>query len=142
VASRSGQEKEKNMRKVIDTEGAPKAIGPYSQGIVVNGLLFTAGQLGLDPLSGIMVEGGVKAQTLQAMQNLKAIIEEAGSTMALVVKTTIYLQDMNEFAIVNGVYAGFFPENPPARSTVQVARLPRNGLVEIEAVALVPGAKS
>ncbi len=129
------------MRKVIETEGAPKAIGPYSQGVIVNGLLFTAGQLGLDPLTGIMVEGGVKAQALQAMQNLQAIIEEAGSTMALVVKTTIYLQDINDFSTVNAIYAGFFPENPPARSTIQVARLPKNGYVEIEAVALVPGAK-
>jgi len=106
---------------------------------VVNGLLFSAGQLGLDPYSGIMVEGGVKAQTLQAMLNLKAILEEAGSSMELVIKTTIFLLDMNDFATVNGAYAGFFPENPPARSTVQVARLPKNGLVEIEAVALVPG---
>ncbi|HOT97493.1 MAG TPA: RidA family protein [bacterium] len=129
------------MRRVIETEGAPKAIGPYSQGVVVNGMLFTAGQLGLDPLTGIMVEGGVKAQALQAMQNLQAIIEEAGSSMALVVKTTIYLQDINDFSTVNAIYAGFFPENPPARSTVQVARLPKNGYVEIEAVALVPGAR-
>ncbi|HNW59745.1 MAG TPA: RidA family protein [bacterium] len=129
------------MRKVIETEGAPKAIGPYSQGVVVNGLLFTAGQLGLDPLTGIMVEGGVKAQALQAMQNLQAIIEEAGSTLALVIKTTLYLQDMNDFATVNAIYAGFFPENPPARTTIQVARLPKNGYVEIEAVALVPGVK-
>jgi len=129
------------MRKVIETEGAPKAIGPYSQGVVANGLLFTAGQLGLDPLTGIMVEGGVKAQALQAMQNLQAIIEEAGSTLALVIKTTLYLQDMNDFATVNAIYAGFFPENPPARTTIQVARLPKNGYVEIEAVALVPGVK-
>ena len=126
------------MRKIIESEGAPKAIGPYSQAVVVNGLLFTAGQLGLDPLSGIMVEGGVKAQTLQAMYNLRAIIEEAGSSMALVVKTTIFLADINDFSTVNATYAGFFPENPPARSTVQVACLPKNGLVEIEAVALVP----
>ncbi|HNS73939.1 MAG TPA: RidA family protein [bacterium] len=127
------------MRKIIETENAPQAIGPYSQAVVVNGLLFSAGQLGLDPYSGIMVEGGVKAQTLQAMLNLKAILEEAGSSMELVIKTTIFLLDMNDFATVNGAYAGFFPENPPARSTVQVARLPKNGLVEIEAVALVPG---
>lgn len=127
------------MRKIIETENAPQAIGPYSQAVVVNGLLFSAGQLGLDPYSGIMVEGGVKAQTLQAMLNLKAIVEEAGSSMELVIKTTIFLLDMNDFATVNGAYAGFFPENPPARSTVQVARLPKNGLVEIEAVALVPG---
>ena len=127
------------MRKIIETENATQAIGPYSQAVVVNGLLFSAGQLGLDPYNGIMVEGGVKAQTLQAMLNLKAILEEAGSALDLVVKTTIFLLDMNDFVAVNGVYAGFFPEHPPARSTVQVARLPKNALVEIEAVALVPG---
>ncbi len=126
------------MRKIIETENAPQAIGPYSQAVVVNGLLFSAGQLGLDPYSGIMVEGGVEAQALQAMLNLKAILEEAGTTLDLVVKTTIFLLDMNDFLTVNGVYAGFFPENPPARSTVQVARLPKNALVEIEVVALIP----
>jgi 2-iminobutanoate/2-iminopropanoate deaminase len=129
------------MRKIICTEKAPKAIGPYSQATVASGLLYSAGQLGLDPKSGEMAGGGVEAQTRQALQNLQAILEAAGSSLALVVKTTVFLQDMNDFAAMNAVYAEFFPQNPPARSAVQVARLPKNAQVEIEAVAAMPDAK-
>lgn len=125
------------MREIVQTDKAPRAIGPYSQAIVFNGMLYSAGQLGLDPQSGEMVAGGVEAQTRQALENLAAILEAAGSSLELVVKTTVFLKDMNDFAAMNKVYAEFFPAQAPARSAVQVARLPKDGLVEIEAVALV-----
>lgn len=124
-------------KKLIATENAPKAIGPYSQGIRAGHFVYTAGQLGLVPQTGEMVAGGVEAETLQALQNIQGILEAAGASMSSVVKTTVFLRDMNDFSRMNAVYAGFFSQNPPARSTVQVAALPKGGAVEIEAVAVV-----
>jgi 2-iminobutanoate/2-iminopropanoate deaminase len=120
-------------KTVIATKNAPAALGPYSQGIKTDRLLFCSGQLGLVPATGELAEG-VKAQAEQAMKNLKAVAEEAGTTLDAVVKTTIFLKDMADFAAVNEVYGSFFKGDKPARSTVQVAALPKNGLVEIEAV--------
>jgi 2-iminobutanoate/2-iminopropanoate deaminase len=122
---------------VIRTEKAPKAIGPYSAGVKTDQFIFTAGQLGIIPVSGNIIEGGIESETRQALLNIKHILEEAGTSLHWVVKTTVFLRDMNEFARMNAVYAEFFPENPPARSTVQVAALPKNGAVEIEAIALI-----
>ena len=124
------------MKKVIKTPNAPAAIGPYSVGISTGNLIFTAGQIGLDPKTGQMVEGSVEAEARQALTNLKAILEAGGSGLEKVVKTTVFLKDMADFAKVNAVYAEFFMENPPARSAVAVAALPKNALVEIEAIAL------
>ncbi|OGO14529.1 MAG: reactive intermediate/imine deaminase, partial [Chloroflexi bacterium RBG_16_47_49] len=118
-------------------EKAPKAIGPYSAGVKTDQFIFTAGQLGIIPESGNIIEGGIENETRQALTNIQRILEEAGSSLHWVVKTTVFLSDMNEFARMNAVYAEFFKENPPARSTVQVAALPKNGDVEIEAIALV-----
>jgi 2-iminobutanoate/2-iminopropanoate deaminase len=125
-------------RTVIATEGAPRpyAGAPYNQAIKAAGLVFCAGQVGLDPGSGTMVEGGVEAQAQRAMQNLKAVLEAAGSSFDQVVKTTVFVADLADFATVNEVYATFFRDLPPARSTVQVAGLPAGALVEIEAIAL------
>jgi 2-iminobutanoate/2-iminopropanoate deaminase len=123
-------------KKIVHTEKAPRAIGPYSQAIRIEGLIFTAGQIGLDPASMEIVEGDIEAQTRQALTNLKHILECTSSGLNFVVKTTVFLQDMNDFARMNTVYAEFFPENAPARSTVQVAALPKGALVEIECVAL------
>jgi len=123
-------------KKIVSTEKAPKAIGPYSQAIRTENLVFTAGQLGLDPITMELVQDGIEAQTRQALTNLKHVLEIADSGLNFVVKTTVFLLDMRDFANMNGVYAEFFPENPPARSTVQVAGLPKGGLVEIECVAL------
>ncbi len=125
------------IKEVIKTDHAPKAIGPYSAGIKTNDYIFTAGQGGFVPETGNKVEGGIEAETRQALNNIKSVIEEAGSSLRWVVKTTVFLRDMNDFAKMNAVYAEFFSENPPARSTVQVAALPKNGAVEIEAIALV-----
>lgn len=125
-------------RLVIHTDNAPPAIGPYSQGIAANGFVYTAGQGGIDPSKRQLVEGGVQAQTRQTLQNLAAILEAAGCSLADVIKTTVYLANMDDFAAMNEVYATFFPENPPARTTIQAARLPLNFAVEIEAVALLP----
>jgi 2-iminobutanoate/2-iminopropanoate deaminase len=124
------------MRRVIATENAPAAVGPYSQGILLRDLVFTAGQLGIDPATGKFVEGGVEAQTRQALTNIQAVLEAAGSSLSRVVKVTVFLQDMNDFKAVNGIYAQFFSKSPPARSAVQVAALPLGGLIEIEAIAL------
>lgn len=121
-------------REAISTSGAPAAIGPYSQAIAMDGLLFCSGQLGLDPASGNLVEG-VEAQAERSMLNLRAVLDAAGLTFENVVKTTIFLADMGDFAVVNAVYGRFMPDPPPARSTVQVAALPKGGLVEIEAIA-------
>ncbi len=123
------------MREAIATSLAPAALGPYSQAIKTDTLLFCSGQLGLDPESGLLVEGGVEAQAKQALANLRAVLEAGGSSMARVVKTVIFLADMADFATVNGVYAQEFLNTPPARSTVQVAGLPKGGLVEIEMIA-------
>jgi len=122
---------------IIRTEKAPKAIGPYSAGVKTDQYIYTAGQLGIIPESGNIIEGGIENETRQALTNIQHILEEAGSSLHWVVKTTVFLGDMNEFARMNAVYAEFFTENPPARSTVQVAALPKNGVVEIEAIALV-----
>jgi len=122
-------------KKIITTPQAPAAIGPYSQAIGWGELVFVSGQIPLDPVSGKAVEGGIAAQTERVLENLAAILEAAGSSLAQVLKTTVYLVDMNEFAAMNEVYARFFAENPPARATVQVARLPRDVRVEIEVVA-------
>ncbi|HEX7395422.1 MAG TPA: RidA family protein [Anaerolineaceae bacterium] len=122
---------------VVPAESGPKAIGPYSLGVKAGQLLFVSGQLGLDPATGAIVEGGVVAETRQALKNLQAILETGGCTLQQVVKTTVFLRDMNDFGSMNAVYAEYFKENPPARSTVQVAALPRKGAVEIELVALL-----
>jgi len=121
-------------RQSISTSGAPAAIGPYSQAVATDGLVFCSGQLGLDPESGELVDG-VEAQADRALRNLAAVLDAAGLTLADVVKTTIFLADMADFAVVNAVYARHMPDPPPARSTVQVAALPKAGQVEIEAIA-------
>jgi len=125
-------------RHVTTTADAPAAVGPYSQAIRSGNLVYTAGQLGLDPATGKLVAGGIQAQTRQALRNVQAILAASGSGMAHVIKTTVYLQDITDFRDMNEVYATFFPDAPPARSAVQVAALPLGGLVEIEAVATVP----
>lgn len=120
--------------KTIATDKAPAAIGPYSQGIRAGALVFTSGQLPIDPATGAFPDT-IEAQTKQSLENCKAILTAAGLTMGNVVKTTVFLKDMNDFAAMNGVYATFFPSNPPARSAVEVARLPKDARVEIECVA-------
>jgi 2-iminobutanoate/2-iminopropanoate deaminase len=122
-------------RQAVSTAGAPAAIGPYSQGIDADGLVFCSGQLGLDPATGDLVEGGVVAQAERALRNLQAVLDAAGATFGDVVKTTIFLVDIADFAAVNAVYARFMPDPPPARSTVGVAALPKGGRVEVEAIA-------
>ena len=122
-------------RKVISTNQAPQAIGPYSQGIHIGNLVFTAGQAGLDPATGNLVSGGIEPETRRVLQNLSAVLEAASSSLSRAVKTTVFLTDMNNFAKMNAVYAEFFPANPPARSTVQVSRLPKDACVEIEVIA-------
>lgn len=122
------------MLKIVSTNQAPQAIGPYSQAICVNGMVYTSGQIGLTP-SGEMVQG-IEAQTRRVLENLKAILKKAGSGFDKVVKTTIFLSDMDNFGIVNGIYAEFFGEHKPARSTVAVKSLPKEALVEIECIAL------
>ena len=124
------------MKKVIATKQAPAAIGPYSQAIEVGNMLFASGQLGLDPETGDFAPGGVKAQAEQSFRNIQAILGEAGYTMENVVKTTVYLADMADFAAVNEVYAAQFSGDFPARSAVAVKTLPKNGLVEIEVIAV------
>lgn len=124
-------------RDIIRTDKAPAAVGPYSQAVRVASFVFTAGQIGIDPATGTLVDGLV-AQTRQVMTNLQAVLEAAGTGLEHVVKTTIYLTDMKEFRTVNAIYGEYFQENPPARSTVEVAGLPLGALVEIEAVAVIP----
>jgi 2-iminobutanoate/2-iminopropanoate deaminase len=119
----------------VTTDKAPKALGPYSVANYVNDLVFTAGQLGLDPATNELAPGGVEAETRQALTNIKHVLEAAGSSLKHVVKTTVFLRDMADFAKMNAVYGEFFTENFPARSTVQVAALPKNGAVEIETIA-------
>ena len=123
------------MKQVIHTDKAPAAIGPYSQAIQIGQLLFTSGQVPIDPETGAIVEGGIQEQARQYLNNIKAILNAAGTNMGAVVKTTVFLQDMNDFAAMNEVYAQFFQEPYPARSAVQVGRLPKDALVEIEAIA-------
>ncbi|MBA3451092.1 MAG: RidA family protein [Chloroflexia bacterium] len=125
-------------RTIVATKGAPAAIGPYSQAIVANGFMFSAGQLPLDPETMTLVDGDISAQTERVMQNLGAVLESAGSGFDRVVKTTCYLADLNDFAAFNAVYGRFLGSNPPPRSTVQVAKLPLGALVEVECIALVP----
>lgn len=122
-------------RKRVHTDGAPAAIGPYSQAIVSGGLVFTAGQIGLDPSTGEMVDGGVEAQAVRALDSLGAVLAAAGSSMKDVLKTTMYLADMGDFAKVNQIYAGYFEEPYPARSAIQAGALPKGALVEIDAIA-------
>ena len=122
-------------KNTISTTKAPGAIGPYSQAVEAGGLVYTSGQLGLNPETGGFGEG-VQEQTRLALSNVKAILEEAGTTLDQVIKTTVFLKDMNDFAAMNEVYAGFFSEPYPARSAVEVARLPKDGLVEIEVIAV------
>ena len=125
-------------RKIIHTDKAPKAIGPYSQAIRTDFALFTAGQVGLDPATGELVSDKVEEQTRQALKNLQNVLEAGGSGFAHIVKTTVFLKDMNDFSRMNAVYSEFLGETPPARSTVGVAALPKGALVEIEAIALIP----
>jgi 2-iminobutanoate/2-iminopropanoate deaminase len=125
------------MKKVVATDKAPKAIGPYSQAIVYGGLAYLSGQIPLDPATGQLVEGDIAAQTTRVLENLKAVLDACGSGLDRVVKTTVYIKDMGEFAKMNEVYGKYFSENPPARSTVEAARLPRDVRVEIDAIAMV-----
>lgn len=123
-------------KEVIFSENAPKAIGPYSAAIRIGSMVFTAGQLGLDPATGECVPGGIEAETRQSLDNIKNLLLSAGSSLSKVVKTTVFLRDMGDFARMNSIYAEFFVEKPPARSTVQVAALPKGGAVEIEVIAV------
>ena len=124
-------------KKIVRTDKAPAAVGPYSQGIIANGMVFTAGQVPLVPGTRSLVEGGVQAQARQSLENVKAVLEAAGTSLDRVVKVTVFLQSMGDFAAMNEVYATFFTENPPARSAVEVAKLPLGALIEIEAIALL-----
>ena len=124
-------------KEIVIAENAPQAIGPYSAAVKAAGFVFSAGQLGIDPETGDFVPGGIKAQTRQALINLKAVLEAAGSSLEKVVKTTVFLKDMDEFSAMNEIYGEFFLVDFPARSAVQVARLPKDGSVEIEAIALL-----
>ncbi len=124
-------------REVIATKKAPGAVGPYSQAIQVGHFVFTAGQLAFDPATGKLVEGGIEEQARQVLRNIAAVLEAAGSSLDKVVKTTVFLKDMGDFKAMNGVYASFFANQPPARSTVEVAALPLGALVEIDAIAAV-----
>jgi 2-iminobutanoate/2-iminopropanoate deaminase len=125
------------MKHTIATAQAPQAIGPYSQAIVSNGTAYLSGQIPLDPATGQIVEGDIAAQTARVLENLKAVLAACGSSLDQVLKTTVYLKDLGEFARMNEVYARYFPANPPARSTVEVARLPREARIEIDAIARV-----
>jgi 2-iminobutanoate/2-iminopropanoate deaminase len=128
--------KEANVKEVIATDRGPKAIGPYSQAIRTNGFVFVSGQIAFDPRTQQLIEGDVRAQTERVLENLKGIVEAAGSSLEKVVKTTVFLADMNEFAAMNEVYTRYLTAQPPARSTVQAARLPRDVRVEIDVIAL------
>ena len=124
-------------RDVISSSAAPKAIGPYSQAIRTSELVFTSGMLGLDPASGNLMEGGLDSQVRQALDNLQAVLNQAGAGLDTVVKTTVFLKNMSDFAAMNAIYAEYFKDSPPARSTVEVAALPKGALFEIEAIALI-----
>ncbi|HUA01720.1 MAG TPA: RidA family protein [Candidatus Aquilonibacter sp.] len=124
------------MKEIITTEKGPKALGPYSQAIKANGFIFTAGQGPLDPATGKLVEGDTAIQTVRVMENLKAIVEAAGSSLDRAVKATVYLKDMQDFAAMNEVYGRYFPVSPPARTTIQAARLPLDIRVEIDLIVL------
>lgn len=124
------------MKQILNTTNAPAAIGPYSQGTCAGGMVFVSGQLPIDPATGALETGSIGDQTRRSMENIIAILAEAGCTLENVVKTTIFLRDLNDFAAVNEAYAAYFPANPPARACVQVARLPKDANVEIEAIAV------
>ena len=124
-------------KKIIFTDKAPKAIGPYSQAIRTESMVFTAGQAGLDPATGELVKGGIEAETRQVLTNLKHVLEASDSGLNYVVKTTVFLKDMNDFAKMNAIYSEFFSQNPPARTTIAAAALPKGALVEIEMIALL-----
>ena len=124
-------------RKIVATKGAPDAIGPYSQAVVAGGLVFCSGQVAFDPSTMEIVEGGVQAETRQCLQNLTAVLEEAGSSLARALRMTVYLKDMNDFAAVNEVYGTFFEAEPPARVCIEASRLPKDVAVEIDCIALV-----
>ena len=126
-------------KQIIQTDKAPKALGPYTVANRFENLVFASGQLGLDPVTNELAPGGIEAETRQALTNLRNVLEAAGSSLEQVLKTTVFLRDMAEFARMNAVYSEFFPTQPPARSTVQVAALPRNGAVEIELIAFLAG---
>lgn len=128
-------------RQIVVTDRAPRPLqgAPYNQAVTAAGMVFCSGQLGLDPQTGALVDGGVAAQAARALDNLRGVLEAAGSSLERVVKTTVFVTDLADFATINAVYAGFFTDDPPARSTVQVAALPAGGLVEIEAIALAAG---
>lgn len=123
------------MKEIITTEKAPAAIGPYSQAVKYGNLIFTSGALGIDPATGSFAEGGIQAQTRQCLENLKAILEASGSGLGNVLKATVFIKDMNDFPKVNEIYGQYFTEKQPGRSCVEVARLPKDGLVEIEVIA-------
>ena len=125
------------MRHVIATANAPKAIGPYSQAICANGMIFCSGQIALDPVTNQLIEGDIAAQTERVLNNLSAVLREAGSNLEQVVKTTVFLKSMHDFAAMNEVYGKFFGNQPPARSTVEAARLPKDVLVEIDVIAVL-----
>lgn len=125
------------QKQVVESKKAPQPIGPYSVGIRAGDLVFTAGQIGIDPEQSEIVDGGIEAETHQVLRNLKNILEAAGSTLEEVIKTTVFLRDMDDFPRMNAVYGEYFNQSPPARSTVQVAALPKGASVEIEAVAIV-----
>lgn len=124
------------MKDVISTDRAPRAIGPYSQAIRANGFIFTAGQIALDPATGQLAEGDIAQQTTRVLENLKGIVEAAGSSLNRAVKATVYLKDMSDFAAMNEVYTRYFPSDPPARSTVEASRLPRDVRLEIDLIVL------
>lgn len=124
------------MKNIISTDKAPQAIGPYSQAVEVNGMIYTSGMIPINPVDGTLVTGTVEEQADQTLKNLKALIEESGSTMEKVVKTTVFIKDMNDFAKINEIYARYFTTNYPSRSCVEVARLPKDVLIEIEAIAI------
>ncbi len=125
------------MRKIVRTDGAPKAIGPYSQAVASGGFLFCSGQIPLDPATGKIVDGGIEEQTARVLRNLEAVLSAGGASLAAVVKTTVYMVDLADFPKMNVVYGKFFTGDPPARATVQVAKLPAGALVEIDAVASI-----
>jgi 2-iminobutanoate/2-iminopropanoate deaminase len=125
------------MKKIISTDQAPKAIGPYSQAVVINGFAFLSGQIPIDPGTNQLIEGDVVAQTVRVLENIKIVLEACGSSLGQVVKTTVFVKDLGEFSTINETYSRYFPENPPARSTVEAARLPRDVRVEIDCIAVV-----
>ena len=124
------------MKQIISTAAAPKAIGPYSQAVVFNGIAYLSGQIPLDPVTNQLIDGGIELQTERVLENLKAVLEAAGASLTSVVKTTVFLKDMADFPKMNEIYSRYFVENPPARSTVQAVRLPRDVSVEIDCIAI------